>query len=89
MRYKRGVFETQKGGVRDTRTPGNPIFTRVPEFGKNPRLSKTVQDCLRTGLVPVLLTTTGPCPIAYTRENRRESFLFIGTREAHKTAPSK
>lgn len=52
MRHKKGGFETHAH-------PAKPYFMRVSGLAKNPILSKTVQDCLRTEAAAACLDDSG------------------------------
>ena len=47
------------GGTEEHAHPGNPYFMRVSGLAKNPILSKTVQDCLRTEAAAACLDDSG------------------------------
>jgi len=52
LRHERGEFETHAH-------PASPYFMRVSGLAKNPILSKTVQDCLRTEAAAACLDDGG------------------------------
>jgi len=56
----RGVEVRNKGGGSEEHAhPGKPYFMRVSGLAKNPILSKTVQDCLRTEAAAACLDDSG------------------------------